>query len=65
MAEAYDVLTDSNKRAVYDQYGEEGLKVELPHVPRRSCSSYAFLRHCRYDRPGDPHLVAPTVVELV
>lgn len=26
IAEAYDVLNDSQKRAVYDQYGEEGLK---------------------------------------
>jgi len=26
IAEAYDVLSDSRKRAVYDQFGEEGLK---------------------------------------
>lgn len=26
IAEAYEVLTDKQKRAVYDQFGEEGLK---------------------------------------
>lgn len=26
IAEAYEVLSDANKRQVYDQYGEEGLK---------------------------------------
>lgn len=26
ISEAYDVLSDKNKRAIYDQYGEEGLK---------------------------------------
>lgn len=26
VAEAYEVLTDKQKRAVFDQYGEEGLK---------------------------------------
>jgi DnaJ homolog subfamily B member 4 len=26
IAEAYDVLSDKEKRQIYDQYGEEGLK---------------------------------------
>ncbi|GMG98560.1 hypothetical protein Nepgr_000400 [Nepenthes gracilis] len=30
ISEAYDVLSDSQKRAVYDQYGEEGLKGGVP-----------------------------------
>ncbi|XP_074656126.1 dnaJ homolog subfamily B member 13-like [Tubulanus polymorphus] len=31
VAEAYDVLADSSKRATYDQFGEEGLKGGVPH----------------------------------
>jgi DnaJ-class molecular chaperone len=27
VGEAYDVLGDKDKRAIYDQYGEDGLKV--------------------------------------
>lgn len=30
IAEAYDVLSDDEKRAVYDRYGEEGLKAGAP-----------------------------------
>ncbi|EPS71865.1 hypothetical protein M569_02888, partial [Genlisea aurea] len=30
ISEAYDVLSDAQKRAVYDQYGEEGLKGQVP-----------------------------------
>lgn len=30
ISEAYDVLTDPNKRQIYDQYGEEALKTGVP-----------------------------------
>ncbi|KAG5235003.1 dnaJ subfamily member [Salix suchowensis] len=30
ISEAYEVLSDTQKRAIYDQYGEEGLKGQVP-----------------------------------
>ena len=33
VAEAYDVLSDPDKRAVFDRYGEEGLKAGGPPPP--------------------------------
>lgn len=45
VGEAYDVLSDALKRAVFDQYGEEGLKMGVP-------TTTEFIQPYRYH--GDP-----------
>lgn len=39
IAEAYEVLSDKQKRAVYDQYGEDGLKAGTPDASGGTLSS--------------------------
>jgi len=41
ISEAYEVLSDSQKRQIYDQYGEEGLKGQVPPPGAGGSSPFA------------------------
>ncbi|KAJ7593370.1 hypothetical protein C8J56DRAFT_930912 [Mycena floridula] len=51
ISEAFEVLTDSNKRAVYDQFGEEGLKNGGP-VPGQGAGPDTFSNFSSGGFPG-------------
>ena len=42
ISEAFEVLSDKNKRTVYDQFGEEGLKGRSPTPGARRPGASAF-----------------------
>ncbi|CAI5522293.1 unnamed protein product [Closterium sp. Naga37s-1] len=52
ISEAYEVLSDGQKRAVYDQYGEEGLKGQ---VPRQGTPSQPGTSHGPTSSTPNPH----------
>jgi len=51
IAEAYDVLSDRTKRAMYNQFGEEGLKAGVPNAGKNGAWSQGYTFH------GDAELV--------
>ena len=58
IAEAYDILSDKEKRAVYDLYGEEGLKGGGPPPREEKEDERAAGEHYQHFQPGGKR--APT-----
>jgi DnaJ-class molecular chaperone len=54
VAEAYDVLSDKEKRAVYDRYGEQGLSGGVGGEDESAGSSSSSFRFRPYNFRGDP-----------
>mmetsp|Transcript_35924 Transcript_35924/g.75563 ORF Transcript_35924/g.75563 Transcript_35924/m.75563 type:complete len:209 (+) Transcript_35924:555-1181(+) len=53
MAEAYDVLSDDEKRKVYDRYGEDGLKGGGCPPPQEEDANQGFSQHFRAGGSND------------
>merc|ERR1712072_371868 len=50
IAEAYDVLCDRTKRAMYDQFGEEGLEAGVPNAGKNGAWSSGYSFHGDADK---------------
>lgn len=52
ISEAFEVLSDSNKRAVYDQFGEEGLKGGGGSAPGAGAGGFSGFPGATSSGPG-------------